>query len=148
MKVTWVIVADSVRARFFTLGFDADRGRTLEEFDVIVSPEGRLSEGELTADRGGRTFDSRGRGRHKMEPVHSAKDHVAEMFAKRLAEHIDDARIAGFVDKLVLIAAPKFLGQLRSSLCDKAGELVVHSIDKEMTIAEPDEIARHLPQII
>jgi len=145
--VTWVIVADSARARLFELKAEHAAERVLDEFDVIVSPEGRLHEGDLTADREGRSFDSRGRGRHRMEPTHTASEHAAEVFAKRLAEHIDDARVAGFVDKLVLVAAPKFLGLLRSNLDANARELVVDSIDKELTMAGPDEIVRHLPRI-
>jgi protein required for attachment to host cells len=144
--VTWVIVADAARARFFQLGVDGNGARTLEEFDVMVSPRGRLHEGDLTADRPGRAFDSRGRGRHAMEPAHTAKEHEAQEFARELAAHVEDARIAGFVDKLVLIAPPRFLGQLRSSLCAQALELVVHSIDKELSTASCEEVASHLPR--
>ena len=137
---TWVIVADAARARFF----ERNKDRTLKEFDVLVSPEGRLHEGQLTADRAGRAFDSRGGGRHAMQPRHSASEHQATVFAKQLAEHIDDARVAGYLDKLVLVAPPKFLGELRSSLSPAAREVVVHSIDKELTTASVEEVAGHV----
>ena len=144
MALTWVIVADGARARFFE--HNSDRSAQLEEFDAMVSPQHRLHEADLRSDRAGRTFDSRGRGRHAMEPVHTARDHETQVFARDLAAHIEDARIAGYLDKLILIAPPKFLGQLRSSLCSNALKLVVHSIDKELTKASSEEVARHLPR--
>ena len=112
----------------------------------MVAPEHRLREADLTSDRAGRTFDSSGRGRHALEPPHKARDHATDDFARRLAEHVEDARIAGYIDKLVLIAAPRFLGQLRSRLSEKALALVVHSIDKELTTATRDEVAGYLPR--
>jgi protein required for attachment to host cells len=144
VSVTWVIVADGSRARFF----QRNKDRTLEEFDAMVSPEQRLREGDLASDRAGRTFDSRGSGRHAMEPAHSARDHAADVFAQHLAEHIEDARVAGYLDRLVLIAPPKFLGKLRSSLCANALALVVHSVDKELTTASTEEVAGHLPDFL
>ena len=114
----------------------------------MVSPEGRSDEGSLTSDRPGRTFDSRGEGRHAMEPGHSARDHEAAAFAKRVCERLDEARLAGSLDKLVLIAAPRFLGHLRASLSKGTQGIVAHSIDKELTQATPDEIAAHIPGVL
>jgi protein required for attachment to host cells len=146
VEVTWVVVADGSRARFFELTTDRRKHRTLQEFDAMVAPEHRLREADLTSDRAGRTFDSKGRGRHALEPPHKARDQATDAFARRLAEHVEDARIAGYIDKLVLIAAPRFLGQLRSRLSEKALALVVHSIDKELTTATCDEVAGYLPR--
>ncbi len=70
MTQTWLIVADGARARFF----ERKSASELSEFDVMVSPEGRTDEGSLASDRPGRSFDSRGDGRHAMEPGHSARD--------------------------------------------------------------------------
>jgi protein required for attachment to host cells len=141
---TWLIVADGARARFF----ERKSASELSEFDVLVSPEGRSDEGSLTSDRPGRSFDSGGDGRHAMEPGHSARDHEAAVFAKRIGEKIDEARLAGSVSKIVLIAAPRFLGHLRASLSKGTQGIVAHSIDKELTQASPEEIAEHIPGVL
>jgi protein required for attachment to host cells len=83
-----------------------------------------------------------------MEPAHSARDHEAEAFAKRVCKRLDEARLAGSVDKLVLIAPPRFLGHLRASLSKGTQGIVAHSIDKELTQASPDEIAEHIPGVL
>ncbi|HEY5680780.1 MAG TPA: host attachment protein [Pseudomonadales bacterium] len=144
MAQTWLIVADGARARFFERRSASD----LSEFDVMISPEGRSEERSLHSDRPGRSFDSRGDGRHAMEPAHSARDHEAEAFAKRVCKRLDEARLAGSVDKLVLIAPPRFLGHLRASLSKGTQGIVAHSIDKELTQASPDEIAEHIPGVL
>ncbi len=114
----------------------------------MVSPEGRTDEGSLASDRPGRSFDSRGDGRHAMEPGHSAREHEATAFAKRVCERLEEARLAGSVDKLVLVAAPRFLGHMRASLSKGTQGIVALSIDKELTQASPDEIAEHLPGVL
>ena len=144
MAQTWLIVADGARARFF----ERKSASELNEFDVMVSPEGKADEGSLTSDRPGRSFDSRGEGRHAMEPGHSARDHEAAAFAKRICERLDEARLGGSVDKLVLVAAPRFLGHLRASLSKGTQGIVAHSIDKELTQASIEELAEHLPSVL
>ena len=139
---TWIVVADGSRARCFTMKAD----RSLVEFESLVSPEHRLHEADLTSDRAGRTFDSRGSGRHAMEPRHTAINQEVLSFSNRLADRIEQSRIAGEIDRLVLVAPPKFLGQLRSSLSNASAKLVVLSIDKEMATATADELAAMMPR--
>jgi protein required for attachment to host cells len=144
MAQTWVVVADEARARFF----ERNRDGSLREFDDLVSPELRLHEAELTSDRPGRTFNSPRAGSHALHARHSARDQEIAVFAKKLAEHIDDARVAGYLDKLVLIAPPRFLGELRARLNSQVRELIVHSIDKELTTASTEELAARLPRAL
>jgi protein required for attachment to host cells len=141
MSNTWVIVADGTRARFF----NRHPNRQLEEFEVLLSPENRLHEGDLISDRQGRSFDSAGEGRHHMGSRSSAKDHEQDVFAKRVASRVEEGRIAGAIDKLILVAAPRFLGRIRASLSGPSTGLVAHTIDKELTQLPADKLAEHLP---
>ena len=141
---TWVVVADSSRARYFTLAKD----RSLHEFESMVSPEHRLHEGDLTSDRSGRTFDSNGPGRHAMVPPHTTMHQATVNFAKRLADRIEQARVAGEIERLILIAPPKFLGHLRAGLSDGATKLVVLSIAKELTTTPPLQLKKQIPRFI
>ncbi|MGI9263112.1 MAG: host attachment protein, partial [Woeseiaceae bacterium] len=54
------------------------------------------------------------------------------VFAKEIAERIGSARNRGSFDRLVVVAAPRFLGILRPALVS-AGIDPDRSIDKEMT---------------
>lgn len=142
MGNTWVVVADGTRARLF----NRHRNRKLEEFDVLLSPQHRLHEGDLVSDRDGRAFDSFGAGRHAMGNKNATKDHEMSVFAKRLAGRLEEARTAGELDRLVLVAAPRFLGQLRAQLSGPVADLVALTIDKELTTLPVDKLSDHIPE--
>jgi protein required for attachment to host cells len=141
MGNTWVVVADGARARLF----NRHKNRKLEEFDVLLSPQHRLHEGDLVTDREGRVSDSHG-ARHGMGNKNATKDHEMVVFAKRLAGRLEEARNAGELDRLVLVAAPRFLGQLRTQLSNSVADLVALTIDKELTTLPADKLAEHLPE--
>ena len=142
MGNTWVVVADGTRARLF----NRHKNRTLEEFDVLLSPEHRLHEGDLVSDRDGRWSDATGAGRHAMGNKNTAKNHEMTIFAKRLASRLEQGRCNGRLERLVLVAPPRFLGQLRAQLSGPAAGLVALTIDKELTTLTADKLAQHLPE--
>jgi protein required for attachment to host cells len=141
---TWVVVADGSRGRFFELS--SPSGPLTEVID-LVAPNVRLKEADLTSDRAGFEFDSGGTGRHAMRPESSAKQAAVVAFARE----VTDALNTGFDDhrykRLVLIAPPKFLGQLRAALAPRLSALVAHSIDRDLTRLKPEEIATRLPRL-
>jgi protein required for attachment to host cells len=75
-----------------------------------------------------------------------AKDHEMTLFAKRLAARLEEGRNAGELERLVLIAPPRFLGQLRIQLSGPAADLVALAIDKELTTLTADKLQAHVPE--
>lgn len=143
MPQTWVVVADSSRARIFTV--QTPRG-PLEELESLVNPEGRMHERDLTADKPGRAFDSVGEGRHATGQMISAKEQEILRFAKDISDRLEAARVEGKCDKLILIAAPKFLGHLRQNLSTPTTALVTQEINKNLAQQDAAEIRQHLPE--
>jgi protein required for attachment to host cells len=139
---TFILVADSARARLFLM----EKDHSLQEAETFVCPDDRLHEQGLTSDRRGRSFDSRGGGSHEMEPGTSQREQTAIGFAAELADRLENLRTAGEMDKLVLIAAPRFLGHLRSKVSDPVRSLVALSVDKDLTQQTPAQIAEHIPR--
>ena len=76
----------------------------------LDEPAAREYEQTFASDAPGRSFDSVGKGRHAMEPEHSAKQQLRKSFAKRLATELESARIEKRFQNLVLIAAPAISG--------------------------------------
>jgi protein required for attachment to host cells len=143
MANTWVIVADGTRARFF----NRHPNRTLEEFDVLVCPDNRMHEGDLVSDRHGRV-ESSAAGVHGMGNKNAAKEHEQDLFAKRVASRVEEGRTAGQVNKLILVAVPRFLGRIRSSLSTPCADMITHTIDKELTQLTADKLAEYLPTYV
>lgn len=140
---TWILVADSVRARIFSA--DSPTGG-LNELTTLANPEGRLHEQDLVSDRPGRSFDSRGHGRSGMSEQISAKEQENIRFATRVAEHLENNRKQGSFRKLILVAAPEFLGQLSARLSDATQGLVALRVNKNLAHLSVQEIRAHLPQ--
>ncbi len=141
---TWIVVADSTRARIF----EHDRQQPAPELQLITNlehPAAQAHERDLTTDRPGRTFDRMGPGRHAMSESVSPKDHEAGKWCKELSDEIEKARLNGSFDRMVIIAAPAFLGQLRKMLPTPTSRLVAHEIDKNLAHMDVQDIRDHIP---
>ncbi len=140
---TWVLVADSSRGRIFRA--DSPTGPLLE-IVTLAHPEGRLHEGNLTADLPGRAFDRYGQGRHVMEEKMSAREQVNIKFAQRIGDFLEDARHRGRFQRLIILGSPGFLGHLSSKLTRATEELVVLKIAKNLAQKTAREIRECLPE--
>ena len=116
-----IVIADQADARFYeTLGFT----RPLKLTVALTNPAAHLRDQDLTSDRPGRIFGSSGapgrrRGattRHATGGENAPRRHATHLFARRVAAALERARCASRFERLVLVAAPAFLGELRTAL--------------------------------
>ncbi|HWI15607.1 MAG TPA: host attachment protein [Burkholderiales bacterium] len=134
MAKTWIVVADNSRARVCEV---ADRNQTLIELEDLVNPAGRLHDSELRTDNAGRYFGKGERMQgHAARPRTEPGEHETELFAKRVADYIERARLDHRFERLCLIAAPKFLGVLRQHLSKSSRDLVFEELDKDVSWLE------------
>jgi protein required for attachment to host cells len=143
MAKNWVIVADRSLARIFTNESPAGQ---LEEVETLRHPEGRLRTRAIDADRPGRSFQSAGKMRHGMEREIDAKKQKAITFAHRVAERLENARLHGEMERLVLAAPPEFLGFLREALSTETRRMIQHELPLDLVGMAPKDIRRHLPE--
>ncbi|BCX17967.1 MAG: host attachment protein [Geminicoccaceae bacterium] len=141
-RTMWVVVADGARARIF-------QGDPKVGGLELVMPElvGRAREKgtELLADRPGRSVDSSHVGnRHAMEPSTDPKEVEKERFARELASTLEAAANEGRFARLMLVAPPKMLGELREVLAEKVKEKIVKEVDKDLTWVSVHELPAHL----
>ena len=128
MTTTWIIAADSSRARILQV---TDRKQHLDEIEDLLNPQGRVDDRQLTTDAQPRFHGSSGPASDREET--SAARHATELFAKRVGEYLDKARSAHRYDRLHLIAPPKFLGQLRKELGKEVQKLVAEELPKDLS---------------
>lgn len=142
MNKTWVIVAESSRARLFSI---EAKNEPLVELEDMLNPPSRMHNSKLTTDLPGRAYGSTGSGtKHSMESKITPKDQAAIDFAKTIAERIEKSRTSGQLKSLILACSPKFLGILRQHLSAETQKLVTRSIDKNLVEMPEADIRAHL----
>lgn len=143
MTKIWILAANSGNAKLFA----ADSTTApLVELDTFDNPDARAKEMDLASDRPGRSFDSHGEGRHAMEVVLGPKEKDQLRFAKLIADRLEQGRMSGAFERIVLVAAPTFLGQLRANFDTPLIALVSLEIDKDYTSLRPEELRARLPE--
>ena len=147
MASTWVLVAHEAGARLFE---NHGPGKGLALVEEIDHPEGRMRDGELVSDRPGRSFrkDSGDPRRASMSQNEGPHERVVATFARDLATRLQRGRVRNEYQRLVLVAPPRFLGLLRSSLDGPTSQLVVGSLHKDLATTKEAELIEHLGEII
>lgn len=145
MDRTWILVAHRGGARLFE---NKGPGKGLELLQTLDHPAGKLKNKDIDTDQPGRGTDRNGPGRHAYESAHSATTHVAEQFAKQLSTLLDDGRSNHRYGRLVLVAEPRFLGNLRAALNAQTAALVTGTLDKDLGGTDARELPRHLDGVV
>ncbi len=139
MATTWVLVADSSRARLFS----ADHAcAPLREIGDYLNPQGRVRTRDLVADRHGR---SSGNGPNLDDEV-APRRQLALLFDKCISAELKIGRASGLFRRLYIAAAPAFLGLLRDKLDARTADLVVETVNKDLTQLPSRRIRQHLPE--
>lgn len=139
MATTWIVAADASRARVLQV---AGRER-LDEVENLLNPEGRLHNREINSDAKGRFAGPDRPGGHSSDDEEHTVEHANEVFAKRVGDYLDKARIEHRFDQLVLVAPPKFLGALRKELDKEVEKLVADELPKDLAWFSERELERY-----
>lgn len=137
MTKTWILAAESSRAKLYS---STSRVAPFTEVETLVHPESRMHEGDLVTDRNGSDGGSFGQGPHIYDNKTSAHKHEHMIFAKQIAERLEQGRNRGEFESLVLIAPPTFLGLLREHLSKPLLAMVSRQIHKNLVQQSPDTL--------
>lgn len=137
-NVTWILVADSAKARIFESP-GGDDWRLVGEFEHLQSREQNQ---DLMPNRGAR-IQHTGEGadyRNALEPTS-----LWDVEAKRFANELNDILKRGIAQQqfqdLIVIAPPRFLGMLRKQFDKPVAMRVRQEIQKDLVDRKPEEIA-------
>ena len=138
---TLVLIADSARARLFA----ARRSAPWQLLSTFEHPEGAAHEGDLVTDRPGRVHQSSHNGQRSAADPRTAPHEVeAQVFARRLSAALDAAVTARHPRRVVLVAPPQFLGELRAVLSKTVRPLVGNSLDQDLAALPERELPDRL----
>lgn len=127
MHKTWIVVADSARARIFARD---GRWQPMAELHGLAHPESRLHHGDLKTGGRGEQQEAAGRASHASDYETTPSEKEANRFAQEIATTLQKSRSNNDFEKLVLVAAPAFLGRLRDKLNGATAHCVVQTLDK------------------
>ena len=147
MKPTrsWIVIADGAQVRILE---NEGPGKGLTPLPAEEMHQTLHRSRDINADRPGRTHDRMGPGRHSMEPTSDPHREEKRHFAEALAGHLNAEALKQRYDRLVLVAPPKTLGDLRQALSKEAAAKVDGELAKNLIKIPDSELAGHLGPVI
>lgn len=142
MNNTWILVADSGRARIFEMHADT----TMIEIQDFTNSRGRFQNRELKTDSEGRFFGKSAQG-NTSEPDVSPEKHEATLFAESVNKFLTDNCSPQRYEKLVIFAESQFLGLLRNKMDNQVRKLVVAELPKDLSKASVEDIRQHVSAV-
>ena len=142
---TWVLIADGGHAKVLeTLG----PGSRLEaQADMVFSADLPRSH-DLLADRAGRSYESHGHARHAKGDTVDPHRELKRAFAKKLGKALESKLAEDRFDRLVLVAPPPALGDLRSALPKKVRAKVAGEVAQDLVKTPRNRIWSHLETVL
>lgn len=140
--VIWILVADKHVARLFK-----KNGHGVEAFGEIkpVPHEGK----DITNKTVGREVSSSSGAIHHKYELHMNESRKESLsFSHKIADWLDDSAKDGAFDRLVLVAAPQTLGELRQILSNPVQARIVAEVDKDLTKMNEKELQKELEKIV
>jgi protein required for attachment to host cells len=139
---TWVMVVDLHIARLFER-----HERSLEPIGTAIPDP--TENAELRNKTVGRNFSSaNGSIHHKYEPHMNESREQSLVFARQISVWLDQAVRADAFDRLVLIAAPRILGDLRKMVSQPVHERIFAEINKDLTKSDLRIIEEELERTV
>ncbi len=143
-RTTWVVVADGARAFIV-----ANNGPGTGLVPVLTRSHPTPKTSDLGSDKPGRSFSTARSGlRHAMAPRADWHQFEKHKFAQGIAELLDDGRNRQAFDRLVLVAPPETLGELRSSLDKHTQAMITGEVAKDLTKHPMEDLSSHLEDMV
>ncbi len=144
-KVTWILIADGATAKVFE---HAGPGKGLRAVDELMFSQEPLKAGDIMADRPGRSFSSVGNGRSGIE---YSSDPVAvreRRFVENVAAALEQQHQRHAFDRLIIVAAPTALGDLRPALSKGVRDTIMAELPKDLTKLPTPQLESHLADML
>jgi protein required for attachment to host cells len=140
MKI-WIVVANGGEAHILMR-------RKAESFSEVrtMRSEGSRRTSEMVSDRAGRAFSSVGAGRSAMEAPTDPQRHAKQVFAHEIAQMLKEEEAE--YDRLVLVASPRMLGDLRAALDDSIRGRIIAEMNKDFTHSLTGELPEQLEETV
>lgn len=142
---TWILIADGARARILE---NDGPGHGLREVAGHEFSSDHAATHDLVRDRQGRSHSSDGPGRSAIEAHTDPHRQLKATFAHRLAEVLAQGLAQNAYDRLILVASPVTLGDLRHAISEQVKAKVTGELAQDLTKTPNSEIGPHLKSVL
>ena len=142
---TWILIADGGRARVLeTIGI----GHPLTPIDGMVFAKDLPPSRELGSDKPARTHESMGHARHAVGEKTDLHRELKRSFAHEIAARLEAGLASGLFSRLVIVAPPVTLGDLRDAMSKDLSKHVAAEVAKDLVKVPNGEIRSHLEDVV
>jgi protein required for attachment to host cells len=138
---TWIVVADGAVARFYSLAGPAAKIEPALPYELRHPNPASRNQG---TDHPGRVHESSGVARHAVEPRVDPHRESKRTFAREIAELLAVKTREKSFERLVIVAPPQMMGDLRAALDDATKACIKAEIAKDLTHLSAKELLDHL----
>jgi protein required for attachment to host cells len=142
---TWVLIADGARARILE---NDGPGHGLKAVEGMVFSGDHAATHDLVSDREGRSQSSHGSGRSAIEARSDPHRELKAKFAQHLADILDREADAKSFHRLIIVAPPATLGDLRSLISEKVRSKITGEAAQDLTKLPNSEVGTHIKDIL
>lgn len=143
--ITWILIADGARARLASVERHGSSTELVEKFEYQA--DHRPSR-ELGRDRPARVHESQGATRHAVEPKVDPHRALKREFADTISEALDDNLAQKNFDRLIVVAPPVTLGDLRRVFSEPVKSKIFAEVAMDLTKVPNSEVPRHIADLI
>jgi protein required for attachment to host cells len=142
---TWIVIADGANAKVFEHSVDNPKLEPVSGMGFATRlPPTR----ELVTDRPVRSFESQGRARHAKTERTDPHRELKRASAERLAGMLKSQLAAKRYERLVLVAPPVTLGDLRDALSGSVQARVAAELAQDLVKTPHSRLMRHLRAVL
>jgi protein required for attachment to host cells len=142
MTTTWILVANASQASVYSSPrVKLFNGHAqLELVDTIEHPTSREKNLAIASDKLG--HHGHGTFVESSEP----KEHEMAIFAKELANYLEEGRVRHQFDDLIIVASPKFQGMIHQQMNNQLNRCLSMNIGKDYTQQSERQLISHLQE--
>lgn len=143
--VTWILVADAEKARIWV---NLGPGKGLELHSKgDFSQETHKAE-KIGSDKPGRAFESASTARHAYQPKIDLHRAEKRNFSKGVVDILNRGALEKSFERLILVAPPQLLGDIRQFLNEHAKARIVGELAKDLTHIPVRDLPGYIDRIV
>jgi protein required for attachment to host cells len=144
MRKVWVVVANRVNASIYV----SEKGTAFSLHHSLNHPQGYLQEHELVSDKKGKEANQNLYGTSTFEEKTTATDKEALLFAKEIANYLEENYYAQKFERLYIVAPSPFGSILKKALSGPIAKTIYSEIPKNLIHLDAKELREYLPPVL